>query len=57
MSQLIDFVVEWDFVDVLNKVDPLVDRGCKVLDGHCDCEWKEGQSVPDGCKYLGASDG
>lgn len=30
----------------------LVDRGCVVLDGSCDCPRTEGSSVPDTCKYL-----
>lgn len=31
--------------------DGLVDRGCAVLDGSCDCP-NTGGSVPDACKYL-----
>lgn len=45
-TKLIDFLVEWDFVEILDKIDPLVDRNCHYLDGRCVCK-----SIDD-CKYL-----
>ncbi len=32
--------------------DPLVAFDCRVLDGRCNCKWKEGEAVPPMCKYL-----
>lgn len=29
------------------KMDPLVDRSCLILDGHCDCRWPKKD-----CKYV-----
>lgn len=49
--QYIEFKFEEDFLHALNRIDPLVDRNCVMLDGNCNCPRLEGNSFPE-CKYL-----